>query len=135
MSASAEEQDVYDEINITPMLDLAYVLLIIFIILCTATVQGIKVNLPKASAQPSLAETKTKAISIAADGTIYLDTFAVTMVELENLLRQFKAATPNLPVIIKADAGIPYQRVVDVLDLMGRLEITQLGLVTQRIVK
>ena len=117
------------------MLDLAYVLLIIFIILCTATVQGIKVNLPKASAQPSLAETKTKAISIAADGTIYLDTFAVTMVELENLLRQFKAATPNLPVIIKADAGIPYQRVVDVLDLMGRLEITQLGLVTQRIVK
>jgi len=135
MSASAEEQDVYDEINITPMLDLAYVLLIIFIILCTATVQGIKVNLPKASAQPSLAETKTKAISIAADGTIYLDTFAVTMVELENLLRQYKAATPNLPVIIKADAGIPYQRVVDVLDLMGRLEITQLGLVTQRIVK
>jgi biopolymer transport protein ExbD len=135
MSSSAEEQDVYDEINITPMLDLAYVLLIIFIILCTATVQGIKVNLPKASAQPSLAETKTKAISIAADGTIYLDTFAVTMVELENLLRQYKAATPNLPVIIKADAGIPYQRVVDVLDLMGRLEITQLGLVTQRIVK
>lgn len=135
MSASAEEKDVYDEINITPMLDLAYVLLIIFIILTTATVQGIKVNLPKASAQPSLAESKTKAISIAADGTLYLDTFAVTMVELENLLRQYKAATPNLPVIIKADAGIPYQRVVDVLDLMGRLEITQLGLVTQRIVK
>ncbi len=57
------------------MLDLAYVLLIIFIILTTATVQGIKVNLPKASAQPSLAENKTKAISITADGTIYLDTF------------------------------------------------------------
>jgi biopolymer transport protein ExbD len=135
MSASAEEKDVYDEINITPMLDLAYVLLIIFIILTTATVQGIKVNVPKASAQPSLAESKTKAITIAADGTIYLDTFAVTMVELENLLRQYKAATPDLPVIIKADAGIPYQRVVDVLDLAGRLEITQLGLVTQRIVK
>jgi biopolymer transport protein ExbD len=135
MSASAEEKDVYDEINITPMLDLAYVLLLIFIIMTTATVQGIKVNLPKASAQPSLAESKTKAISIAADGTIYLDTFTVTMAELENLLRQYKAATPDLPVIIKADSGIQYQRVVDVLDLMGRLEITQLGLVTQRIVK
>jgi biopolymer transport protein ExbD len=135
MSASAEEKDVYDEINITPMLDLAYVLLLIFIIMTTATVQGIKVNLPKASAQPSLAVSKTKAISIAADGTIYLDTFAVTMVELENLLRQYKTATPDLPVIIKADSTIAYQRVVDVLDLMGRLEITQLGLVTQRIVK
>ena len=129
------EKDVYDEINITPMLDLAYVLLVIFIIMTTATVQGIKVNLPKASAQPSLAENKTKAITISADGTIYLDTFPVSMCELENMLRQFKAATPNLPVIIKADAAIPYQRVVDVLDLLGRLEITQLGLVTQKIVK
>ena len=129
------EKDVYDEINITPMLDLAYVLLVIFIIMTTATVQGIKVNLPKASAQPSLAENKTKAITISADGTIYLDTFPVSMSELENMLRQYKAANPNLPVIIKADAAIPYQRVVDVLDLLGRLEITQLGLVTQKIVK
>jgi biopolymer transport protein ExbD len=129
------DQDVYDEINITPMLDLAYVLLVIFIIMTTATVQGIKVNLPKASAQPSLAENKTKAITISADGTIYLDTFPVSMSELENMLRQYKAANPNLPVIIKADASIQYQRVVDILDLLGRLEITQLGLVTQKIVK
>ena len=129
------EKDVYDEINITPMLDLAYVLLVIFIIMTTATVQGIKVNLPKASAQPTLAENKTKAISISADGTIYLDTFPVTMAELENMLRQYKAANPSLPVIIKADSSIQYQRVVDVLDLLGRLEITQLGLVTQKIVK
>jgi biopolymer transport protein ExbD len=129
------EQDVYDEINITPMLDLAYVLLVIFIIMTTATVQGIKVNLPKASAQPSLAENKTKAITISADGTIYLDTYPVSMNELENMLRQYKAANPTLPVIIKADSTIQYQRVVDVLDLMGRLEITQLGLVTQKIVK
>jgi biopolymer transport protein ExbD len=134
-SVGGGDKDVYDDINITPMLDLAYVLLVIFIIMTTATVQGIKVNLPKASSQPSLAENKTKAISITADGTIYLDTFAVTMVELENLLRQYKAATPDLPVIIKADSAIQYQRVVDVLDLMGRLEISQLGLVTQRIVK
>ena len=129
------DNDVYDQINVTPLLDLAYVLLIIFIILTTATVQGIKVNLPKASAQPSLAENKTKAISITADGTIYLDTFPVTMAELENLLRQYKAVTPDLPVIIKADSQLQYQRVVDVLDLVGRLEITQLGLVTAKIVK
>ena len=135
MAGGGGDKDVYDEINITPMLDLAYVLLIIFIILTTATVQGIKVNLPKASAQPSLAENKTKAISITADGTIYLDTFPVSMAELENHLRQYKAITPDLPVIIKADSSIQYQKVVEVLDLVGRLEITQLGLVTQRIVK
>ena len=134
-AAPSGDKDVYDEINITPMLDLAYVLLLIFIIMTTATVQGIKVNLPKASAQPSLAVSKTKAISISADGNLYIDTFPVTMTELENLLRQYKAADPNLPVIIKADASIQYQRVVDVLDLVGRLEISQLGLVTQRLVK
>ncbi|HUN24806.1 MAG TPA: biopolymer transporter ExbD [Steroidobacteraceae bacterium] len=133
--AAGGEKDIYDEINVTPMLDLAYVLLVIFIIMTTATVQGIKVNLPKASAQPSLAENKTKAITISADGTIYLDTFPVTMTELEADLRQYKAADPNLPVIIKADSTIQYQHVVDVLDLLGRLDITQLGLVTQRIVK
>jgi biopolymer transport protein ExbD len=98
-------------------------------------VQGIKVNLPKASDTPSLAKPQTKAITITADGTMYLDTYPVSLPELENLLRQYKAANPALPVVVKADSSIPYQRVVDVLDVVGRLEITQLGLVTQRIVK
>ena len=135
MSGSGEELDVYDEINITPMLDLAYVLLVIFIIMTTASVQGIKVTLPKASEAPALAKPKTKAISITADGTVYLDAYPVTLPELENLLRQYKARDPDLPVIIKADSALQYQRVVDVLDLVGKLEITQLGLVTQRVVK
>ena len=129
------ENEPYDEINITPMLDLAYVLLVIFIILTTATVQGIQVNLPKASAQPSLAESQTKAITITAEGTIFLDTFPVTMTELEQNLRQYKAVNPDLPVIVKGDAQIQYEKVIEVLDLVGRLEITQVGLVTQRIVK
>jgi biopolymer transport protein ExbD len=129
------DKDVYDEINITPMLDLAYVLMIIFIIMTTATVQGIRVSLPKASQAPTLAKPTTKAITITADGTVFLDTYPVTLPELENLLRQYKAANPQLPVIVKADATVQYQKVVDVLDLVGRLDITQLGLVTQRIVK
>lgn len=136
MSAQVgDEQDVYDEINITPMLDLAYVLLVIFIIMTTASVQGIRVNLPKASDTPSLAKPQTKAITITADGTIYLDTYPVTMQELESLLQQYRAVNPALPVIIKGDSQVQYQRIVDVLDLVGRLDITQIGLVTQRIVK
>lgn len=130
-----EDNEPYSDINVTPMLDLAYVLLIMFIILTTATVQGIKVNLPKASESPSIAESRTKAISVTADGTIYLDTFPVTLAELESLLRQYKAADPGLPVIVKGDATVSYQSVMDVLDLVGRLEISQLGLVTQRITK
>lgn len=130
-----EENEPYDEINVVPMLDLAYVLLVMFIILTTATVQGIQVNLPKASSQPSLAEPRTKAVTITEDGTIFLDTYPVTLSELEGLLRQYKAADPTLPIIIKADGINPYQRIVDILDIAGRLEITQLGLVTQNVVK
>ena len=130
-----DEDRLYDEINITPMLDLAYVLLVIFIIMTTATVQGIKVNLPKASSTPSLAKPQTKSVTIATDGSVYLDTYPVTIEDLEARLRGYKAANPQLPVVVKADSTVQYQRVVDVLDLMGRLEITQLGLVTQRLVK
>jgi biopolymer transport protein ExbD len=125
----------YDDINVTPMLDVAYVLLIIFIIMTTATVQGILVNLPKASQTPSLSKPHTKAVTITQDGTIFLDTYPVSLDELESLLRQYKAVNPQLPVVVKADAQIQYQRVVDVLDVMGRLEITQLGLVTQKLVR
>jgi len=131
-SIESGDKDVYDDINITPMLDLAYVLMVIFIIMTTASVQGIKVNLPKASDTPSLAKPQTKAITITADGTMYLDTYPVSMPELESALRNAKAVNPNLPVIVKADSSIAYQRVVDVLDLLGRLDISQLGLVTQR---
>jgi len=129
------ESKPYDDINITPMLDLAYVLLVIFIIMTTAAVQGIKVNLPKASAAPSLAKPTTKAVTITNDGKIFLDTYPVTLQELEDRLRQQKAITPEFPVVIKGDGQVQYARVIDVLDLMGRLDITQLGLVTQRLVK
>ncbi len=130
-----ESNEPYDQINVTPMLDLAYVLLVIFIIMTTASVQGIKVNLPKASNSPSLAKPTTKAITITEAGQIFLDTYPVTMAELEARLRQYKAATPEFPVVIKGDAKIHYEKVIDVLDMMGRLDITQIGLVTQRLVK
>lgn len=125
----------YDDINITPMLDLSYVLLIIFIIMTTASVQGVKINLPKASNSPSLAKPQTKAITVTEDGRMFLDTYPVTMPELETQLRNHKAVNPDFPVVVKGDAKVQYEKVIDILDLLGRLEITQLGLVTQKLVK
>ena len=135
MNRTLFDQKIQDEINVTPLLDLAWTLLVVFIIAVTASVQGIKVNLPKASNTPSLVKPKTKAISIMADGTIYLDTYPVTMNELETRLRQFKAVDPEFPVVIKGDDKVYYQHVISVLDLLQELEITQLGLVTQKLVK
>lgn len=127
-----QEEKAYDEINITPMLDLAYVLLVIFIIMTTASVQGIKVNLPKSSSQPSLAKPKTVAITVASDGKLFMDAVPVTREELSQRLQAKKAEIPDLPVIVRGDASTQYSNVVDVLALLSELDITQLGLVTQR---
>ena len=129
------EAKAYDDINVTPMLDLAYVLLVIFIIMTTASVQGIKVNLPKASDTPSLAKPKTKAITITNDGKIFLDTYPVSMAELEQRVVQQKSVDPETPYVIKGDGDVQYKVVIDVLAMMGKHDITQLGLVTQRLVK
>jgi biopolymer transport protein ExbD len=130
-----EDNEPYDQINVVPMLDLAYVLLVIFIIMTTASVQGIKVNLPKASNTPSLAKPQTKAITITDGGQIFLDAYPVSLDELRTQLTALKAANPELPVVVKGDTVVEYGHVMEVLELLGQLDITQLGLVTQKLVK
>jgi biopolymer transport protein ExbD len=135
MKAPSDDHDEVVDINVVPMLDLAWNLLVVFMIVVTASVQGISVNLPKASAAVSKIKPTTKAITITAEGTIFLDSYPVTLGELETRLRQAKASDPNLPVVVRGDEKISYKNIIDVLDLLQKLEITQLGLVTQKLVK
>jgi len=122
----------YDDINITPMLDLAYVLLVTFIIMTTASVQGVKVKSPQTLAANNLAKPQTRAITITADGSVYLDAYPVSMDQLRTNLGQYKAANPNLPVVLKGDAEAQYDKVMEVLEIAKRLDITEIGLVTKR---
>lgn len=120
----------YDDINITPMLDLAYVLLVIFILMATASVQGIKVDLPKASAAQSLVQPKTIAITVTNDGQIFMDAFPVTLADLETRLRNAKASNPDVPIVLKGDQTAQYGKVTQVLDLCRQLDLNKVGLVT-----
>ncbi len=131
--ASADDKS-YDDINVTPMVDLYLVLLLIFIIMTTAGVQGVKVNLPSASSKPATAkidQPKTQAITIDNSGNIKLNTQTVTLADLETKLTAIKAATPEVPVVVRGDRAGQYQGVMDVLDVLGRVGITQIGLATQ----
>ncbi len=130
--ASADDKS-YDDINVTPMVDLYLVLLLIFIIMTTAGVQGVKVNLPSASkaSSPKLEAPKTQAITIDNQGNIKLNTFTVTLADLETKLAAIKAATPDVPVVVRGDRASQYQAIMDVLDVLGRTGITQIGLATQ----
>ncbi len=128
------EDKPYDDINITPMLDLAYVLLVIFIIMTTASVQGVKVELPHGSSTASLAVPKTKVISVSNSGQIFMDAIPVSIGELETKLRDAMAITPDLPVVLKGDRAVQYEKVMTVLDLCGRIGIKSIGLASQHIV-
>lgn len=133
MSADIKsENQPYDEINVTPMLDLAYVLLVVFIILTTASVQGVRVESPVTTAANNLAKPQTRAVTITQDGTVYLDAYPVSLEQLSSTLGQYKAANPALPVVLKADAQAQYEKVKQVLEVIKKLDITEVGLVTKR---
>ena len=128
-----QEDKPYDDINITPMLDLAYVLLVIFILMCTASVQGMKVNLPKASqaAQGKLALPKTQAITVNNEGKYFLNTTPMSLQEIQQKLTEAKAAMPNVPVVIRGDTQTQCQAIMDVMTMVGNLGISQVGLATK----
>lgn len=123
----------YDTINITPMLDLAYVLLVIFILMTTAGVQGLTMNLPKPSNKPSTEKHDVKIVQVQQGGGVTINGAGVSMAELESQLNSAKAADPKFNVMIKGDAKAPYAGVIGVIDLVNKLEIENVGLVTGRI--
>ena len=127
-----EENQPYDDINVTPMLDLAYVLLVIFIIMTTASVQGVRVDLPKTQTVANLAKPQTKAVTINQSGDVFLDAYPVTLEQLEQRLAQYRAVNPALSVVIKGDARVQYAKVMEVMELLKRNDITELGLATTR---
>ena len=121
----------YDDINVTPMVDLYLVLLLIFIIMTTAGVQGVKVDLPKSSSKPAdLSAPKSRAITVNNQGKIALDTVPVSLSELEQRLKAHQATVPEFPVVIRGDRQTQYEAIMNVLDVCGRLGITQVGLAT-----
>ncbi|MES2659598.1 MAG: biopolymer transporter ExbD [Verrucomicrobiota bacterium] len=131
--ASSDDKS-FDDINVTPMVDLYLVLLLIFIIMTTAGVQGVKVNLPSANSKPAsqkLDAPKTQAITIDSSGNIKLNTVPVTLADLESRLGAIKAATPDVPVVVRGDRSNQYQLIMDVLDVLGRVGVNQIALATQ----
>lgn len=120
------------DINVTPMVDLYLVLLLIFIIMTSAGIQGVKVNLPKGSSAPSMGGPKTQAVTVNNEGAIFLNTLPVTLPELEQKLQEAKSANPETPVVVRGDSATQYQGIMDVLDVIGRVGMEKVGLATQK---
>jgi biopolymer transport protein ExbD len=121
----------FDDINVTPMVDLYMVLLLIFIIMTTAGVQGVKVNLPKSGGPSKMDGPKLQAITVDNSGNIKLNAEATSISDLEAKLGAVKAKSPDSPVIIRGNTGTPYQTIMDVLDVAGRAGFSNIGLATK----
>jgi biopolymer transport protein ExbD len=120
------------DINITPLLDLAWVLLVIFIITTTAMVQGIELKLPESTPHETDLETNTPTISVKKNGDVYMDEERVRLNELEKLIRDLKAAKGGkLPLVLRGDAGVEYRHVVAVLDILQRIPVEELAMATK----
>lgn len=122
----------YDTINVTPMLDLAYVLLVVFILMTTATIQGLTISMPKPSNKPSTEKPDIRIVQISQDGAVLINGAGVTLGQLETLLADGKRRDPKMQVLIKGDPRTQYAKVIAVVDLCNKVQVN-MGLVTSRI--
>ena len=122
------------ELNITPLLDLVFVLLVIFIITTPQVMNNLEMTLPsgKPPAQiPHPPPPRINRILVDAGGQAFLDGELFAAAALKDKLRQLKSASPELRVVVKADAETDYQSLVSVLDLLQQLDISKVGLATE----
>ncbi len=118
------------EINMTPLMDLTFLLLITFIITFPLVEQGIPVNLPKGKAQ-ELPQKKTALLSMNAQGEIFLDKTRVPKPNLARQLTALKAQNAELTVLVRADEKLDYGKVIEILKVLYDCKITKMALVTQ----
>lgn len=119
------------EMNLTPMMDLTFLLLITFIITFPLIEQGIPVNLPKGKSKLLQSDTKPAVVSIDKEGRIFLDADPVTMETLGLRLRTLVSGNPDLHMTLRGDAEVNYGAVVAVARLASDLGIKHLAMATQ----
>jgi len=117
------------EINMTPLIDLTFLLLITFIITFPLIEQGIPVNLPRGAAA-ELDQSKSRTISIDVKGELYLDESPVTKEELAVEMNQLGLSDPDVTVMVRADEEIRYKKLVEVLKVLHDAKIARMALVT-----
>jgi biopolymer transport protein ExbD len=131
--SSRSHHSTLNELNITPLLDLAFVLLVIFIITTPQLVNNLELNLPSAQVPPLKSKEPAKPHQVVVDaaGTVTLDGQTQTLPQLRTTLKSLKLANPDVALVIRGAPNADYQHVVRVLDIIQQLDITKMGLATE----
>jgi len=118
------------EINMTPLVDVMLVLVVIFIITAPLLASSIKLDLPKTEAAPVSATPKFVTVVVDKAGQTYLDDKPLALLELASQLAQTARLNPDLEVQLRADASVPYGRIVDVMGIAQKAGLNRIGFVT-----
>jgi len=119
------------ELNITPLLDLAFVLLVIFIITTTPIVNDLDLTLPTASKHAKDPPRKSNYISVLADGEIWLNKQAVDVGSLRDKLVGLRMDDPDLSVIVNGDGKTKYKQIRAVMDVCQQANVVKVDLATE----
>ena len=119
------------ELNITPLLDLAFVLLVIFIITTTPVVNDLDLDLPRASSRQKDPPKKANYVTADGVGRLFLNKREVDLVELHAQLVQLRTDDPDLSVIVRGDAKTKYDRIVSIMDTLQQANVVKVELATE----
>lgn len=121
-----------NELNITPLLDLAFVLLVIFIITTPQLSNDLEMNLPSPQKQkPPSPPPRINRIVVDPAGQITLNDQVIALPALKQTLVAMKSADPDTTVVVKGASDVDYQSVIGILDALQQADITKVGLATE----
>ncbi len=122
----------FNEINITPMVDVMLVLLIIFMVAAPMLTSGVQVDLPKASAAPLPGQDEPLTVSIQSDGQVYIQKTAVDVDELGAKLKAIAGEKTDTRIFVKGDRKVDYGRIMHVVGEINEAGFTKVALITDQ---
>ena len=120
------------EINVTPLLDLAFVLLIIFIITTPLMENSISLVVPTSGeATQTVDRSQVQTISIDRDNVLKLNDQVVDPALLESRLAELHTQKPDLAVVVRPHKELPIQKFIDIMDILQRVQVAKVGVLTR----
>ncbi|NOT58124.1 MAG: protein TolR [Deltaproteobacteria bacterium] len=126
-----QQEENISQINITPLVDVMLVLLVIFMVTAPILQQGVAVDLPQVTTGALESKEESLVVSLSREAKVHLNERAITLSDLQERLSEIAQKTPNRPVYLRADKGVPYGKVVEVMAVVRNAGIQKLGMVTE----
>lgn len=120
------------EINVTPLVDVMLVLLIIFMVTAPLMTSGVSVDLPKTNAQPLNSDSEPLAVSIKADGSIFLQDQPIDLSDLVARLQAIAQNNPDRRIFVRGDKDLPYGRIMEVMGTITQGGFTKVALLAEQ---